>query len=267
MLRAAALSLLILISVAVMLPLVDSSAHNSGRPTISRRSHMRHHHSRAWWRRYRARLRRRRAEMKRKLAAQAMRGKNMNVVADSHNSNHAVYGNPSAANSVSKAGALSLPNGWVRRTVNGETKYVLSDANGQSLGAATLSLVNSNASGETVMTTRGNRRMLGGVPLTELRRTVIDKMVAGGGWVVNDMTREINGHPVFIVLAQTGASSDGRTPLLSWTFYFTEVDGRIYSVASSSLQESSTRVSDDSAQLVSSFLTNSRSSSTAASPR
>ena len=268
MLRAAALSLLILISVAVMLPLVDSSAHNSVGPTAGR-SHLRHRHSRAWWRRYRARLRRQREAARRKLSPQDMRGQSLNSAADSHNSNHAVYGNlPTAGGEYkSPASALSLPNGWARRSANGETKFVLNDANGQYMGAATISLVNAHAPGETLLTARGNRRMLGGVPLTQLRRTVIDKMIAEGGWVVNDLTREIGGHPVFIVLAQTSASSDRRTPPLSWVFYFTEVEGRIYSLTANSLQEFSSRITDDSSQLVASFLANSRSAVTETTER
>jgi hypothetical protein len=265
MLRAAALSLLILVSVAVMLPLVDSSAHNSGRPTAGRRSHMRHRHSRTWWRRYRARLRRQRAATRHKQDDQARRDRNMNApsaaAADSHNSNHAVYVNLPAPSSSFKspATALSLPVGWVRRVVNGETKFVLNASNGQYIGGATFSLVNAHAPGETVLTARGNRKALGGVPLADLRRTVIDKMIAANGWVVNDLTRQIGGHPVFIVTAQTAASSDGRTPQLSWVFYFTEVEGRIYSLAVNSLQEFSDRISDDSAQLIATFLANSRS--------
>jgi len=183
MLRAAALSLLILISVAVMLPLVDSSAHNSGRPTVSRRSHLRHRHSRAWWRRYRARLRRQRAAAaaRRKQDTQTARGRNMNAapaLADSHNSNHAVLVNPPASSSVSvksPTSALSLPGGWVKRVIGGETKFILNAPNGQYIGGATFTLVNAHASGETTMTARGNRKMLGGVPLSDLRRTVIDK--------------------------------------------------------------------------------------------
>src|SRR5437868_9918866 len=116
MLRAAALSLLILVSVAVMLPLVDSSAHNSATPTAGRRSHMRHHHSRAWWRRYRARLRRQRAATRRKQDTQTMQGQSMNAAAaDSHNSNHAVYSNlPTTSKDFKNpVSALSLPQGWV----------------------------------------------------------------------------------------------------------------------------------------------------------
>jgi hypothetical protein len=273
MLRAAALTLLILVSVAVMLPLVDSSAHNSGRSTISRRSHMRHRHSRAWWRRYRARLRRQRAAAaKRNPATQTARGRNMNAApaeADSHNSNHAILANlPAATGSLkSPASTLGLPSGWVKRVVTGEAKFVLNAPNGQYIGGATFSLVNAHASGETLMTARGNRKLLGGVPVAELRRTVIDKMVTEGGWVVNDMSREINGHPIYIVTAQTAASSDGRTPQLSWVFYFTEVEGRIYSLATNSLQEFSDRIADDSSQLISTFLTNNRALPVATSQR
>ncbi|PYS46539.1 MAG: hypothetical protein DMF68_18940 [Acidobacteria bacterium] len=268
MLRAAALSLFILVSIAVVLPLVDSSAHNSGRAT-ARHSHMRYHHSRAWWRRHRARLRRERAAMLRKQSLEQTRKEGMNPEADSHNSNHVVYGNlPAVSNEIktsdfkpsASASALSLPNGWVRRTAsaNGETKFVISASDGQYIGAATLSLINAHASGESFVAARASRRTLGGVPLTELRRSVIDKMISSNGWVVNDITREIEGKPAFIVLAQTAASTDGRTPQLSWVFLFTEVDGRIYGLSASSLSEFSDRIADDSAQLMASFLANSR---------
>lgn len=273
MLRAAALSLLILVSVALTLPLVDSSAHSSGRAS-ARHSHMRHHHSRAWWRRHRARLRRQRAEMKRRQALEQARKEGMDAPADSHNSNHVVYPTLPAVSDVktaefkSSASALSLPLGWMKRSAaNGETKFVISASDGQYIGAATLSLVNAHASGESFVAARASRRTLGGVPFTELRRTVIDKMIASNGWVVNDITREIGGKPAFIVLAQTAASQDGRTPQLSWVFLFTEVDGRIYSLSASSLSEFSDRIADDSAQLISSFLANSSSATRETSQR
>jgi hypothetical protein len=270
MLRAAALALLVLISVAVTLPLVDSSAHNGGRSIISRHHHMGRRHSRAWWRRYRARQRRKLASLKRIETLEAVRGQSLNAAAESHNNNSAVPGKLSVVSTELKnpVNALSLPNGWSRRVAaSGEMKFVVSAPDGQYVGAATLSLVNANAPGETMMTVRANRRTLGGVPLSELRRTVIDKMVAANGWVVNDLQREIGGKPVFIVLAQTAASSDGRTPQLSWAFYFTEVEGRIYSLAASSLLEFSNRLADESAQFMASFHANSRSTLAEASQR
>jgi hypothetical protein len=144
---------------------------------------------------------------------------------------------------------------------------LVSAPNGQNIGAASLSLVTPQASGAMVMTGRASRRMLAGVPFADLRRTVIDKMVAANGWVINDLQREIEGKSIFIVLAQTAASSDGRTPQLSWVFYFTEVEGRIYSLATSSLLEFSDRVADESAQFMASFQANSRAASVATSPR
>ena len=261
MLRAAALSLLILASVALTLPLVDSSAHNSGRATASRRSHMRHRHSRSWWRRYRARLRRQREVAKRRQALQKTKGQSLNAASESHkNSTPDVKLAPATNDYKPSASALSLPQGWVRRSsagANGEMKFVVSAADGQYIGGATIAPVNARPAGGMMMSA-SNRKALGGVPLADLRRVVIDKMIAENGWVVNDLRREVDGKPVFIVLAQTAASSDGRTPQLSWVFYFTEVDGRIYSLAASSLQEFSDRVADESAQLVASFLAKSR---------
>src|SRR5262249_47284816 len=54
------------------------------------------------------------------------------------------------------------------------------------------------------------RKLIGGVAVTDLRRTVIDKMITAGGWVVNDRQREIGGHRVFEVIAQTPANSEGK---------------------------------------------------------
>src|SRR5919206_498160 len=68
----------------------------------------------------------------------------------------------------------------------------------------------------------------GALPVTALRRTVIDRMVAEGGWVTNDVIEESHGRRVFVVLAQTGTPG---APARSWTFYFTEIDGRVYSLA------------------------------------
>lgn len=263
MIRASALALLVLVSVAVMLPLADSSAHNN-RPAASSSHHMGHHHSRAWWRHHRARLQHLRAAQKRKETLQAMRGQSLNVAAESHN-NVAAPDKFSAMSNEFKnpVSAMSLPSGWNRRVgANGEMKFVVSGSSGQAVGAATISFVNAQVSGNTMLTARGQRRALGGVSFTELRRTVIDKMIASNGWVVNDLQREIGGRPVFIVLAQTAASSDGRTPQLSWAFYFTEVDGRIYSLTTSSLLEFSDRIAGESAQLVASLLANSRSTAT-----
>ncbi|MBA2734960.1 MAG: hypothetical protein H0U54_19015 [Acidobacteria bacterium] len=264
MLRAAALSLLVLVSVVVMLPTSDSSAHHGGRSSASRRSNMGKRHSRAWWRRYRARLRRKRAALRRQqtlLNARKTTG-TLNSVADSHksapltNKLSTVSSYKSSSSTVNPA----LPNGWSKRAgANGEIKFAVNAQDGRTVGTAALSIVNAQASFGVVMTARAPRTMPGGVSFKELRRTVIDKMVAAGGWVVNDFHREIGGHSAFIVLAQTPASSDGHTPQQSWVFYFTEVEGRIYSLATNSLPEFADRISGESAQLIASLHANTRS--------
>ena len=67
MLRAAVLSLIVLVSVATVIPVLDSAAH--GNRTYASKRYKRH--SRAWWRRYRARMRKRRAMARqRAIAAQ-----------------------------------------------------------------------------------------------------------------------------------------------------------------------------------------------------
>ncbi|MDT4895386.1 MAG: hypothetical protein QOH25_463 [Acidobacteriota bacterium] len=262
MLRAAALSLLVLVSVIVMLPTSDSSAHHSGRSSVSRRSHMNRRHSRAWWRRYRARLRRNRAALRRQQAIlRARGGTNLNAVADSHKS-AALPDKLSTVSSFKNPVSgwnPALPAGWSRRVAaaaGGEMKFVVNAQDGRTVGEARFAVINMSASVEPAATARTQRKMLGGVSFTELRRTVIDKMVAANGWVTNDITREIGGRPVFIVLAQTAASSDGRVPQQSWVFYFTEVEGRIYSLATNSLLEFADRVANESTELMASFHVN-----------
>ncbi|HEX7294726.1 MAG TPA: hypothetical protein VF251_03165 [Pyrinomonadaceae bacterium] len=59
--RTIAISLLLLLSIGIILPFADSTAHGVRQSyQIRQRKHHRYH-SRAWWRRYRARLRRKRA--------------------------------------------------------------------------------------------------------------------------------------------------------------------------------------------------------------
>lgn len=114
---------------------------------------------------------------------------------------------------------------------------------GQTSGSAVLAPINAPAS-DVVVTAR--TKTLGGVPLSALRRTVIDRMVAEGGWVVNDMEREIRGRRVYVVIAQTGA----RERL---TFYFTEVEGNLYRLATSTPNELNEPAAAASEHLVSTF--------------
>ncbi len=236
-----------------MLPAGDSSAHHTGRAAVSRRSNMGRRHSRAWWRRYRARLRRHRAALRRRQALlQMRRGQNLNTAAASHNKS-ALSQKISTVNVQPEASSTKppvLPNGWARRaSAGGGTRFIL-NSDGRGIAEATFAPVNVQATGEPALTAKAQRKMLAGVPFSDLRRTVIDKMVAADGWVVNDMPREIGGRTVFVVIARTGEQS--------WVFYFTEVEGRIYSLAASSPAEFASRLADESAQLMASFQTGSQ---------
>jgi hypothetical protein len=246
LMRHSALTLLILSALAVTLPLVVTSAHTEGRAAHSRR-HAHHRHSRAWWRRYRARMRRRRAAIARQNALAAWRRANATTV------------NQQAANAYSEAhGSLpmSVPTGWIsqRASMPGQMSFRI-QANNQTVGEATLSVVAAASPVPTTLPVRLQRRTLGGVPLASLRRTVIDKMIASNGWVTNDLEREVNGHRVFIVLAQTAASSDGRTPKRNWTFYFTESDNRVYSLATNAPAEFAQQMTSGSEQVMNSLVT------------
>lgn len=93
-------------------------------------------------------------------------------------------------------------------------------------------------------------KKLGDVPLPSLRRTVIDQMIAEGGWVVNDLEREIGGRHVYIVLAQSGGTG---MPRLSWVFYFMEINGRLYKMATNTPLEFAAPLAADSEQVMASL--------------
>jgi hypothetical protein len=76
--------------------------------------------------------------------------------------------------------------------------------------------------------------------------------------VTNDMEREIAGRRVYIVLAQTAASSDGRIPEQFLTFYFTELEGRIYSLGVAAQRETADRLNAEAEQVLNSLSTRNR---------
>jgi hypothetical protein len=147
--------------------------------------------------------------------------------------------------------SLTMPTGWSGRAMNGETTLRALAPNGQAVGQATLSVVASSAPVNSLLSIKEQRRMLGGVQFSQLRRSVIDRMIATGGWVINDVERVVGGRRTYVVLAQTPASLDGRTPEQTWAFYFTEVDGRIYSFTTSAPVQHSEEMSAGSEQVLS----------------
>jgi hypothetical protein len=141
-----------------------------------------------------------------------------------------------------KFSALPVPHNWlgVSSTLGGEYKFSLRDAGGHQSGVAVWSHLNLPAQPST---DRRNRS-LAGVAHSSLRRTVIDRMVLEGGWVVNDFEREIAGQKVFVVVAQSESNGVRR----AWTYYFVDLDGQLFSLATTSPAEFADSVAAEAEQ-------------------
>lgn len=299
-LRAVVLTILIMCSVAATLPLSESLAHWSSRPSASRRVKGRYarRHSRAWWRRYRARMRRQRAaaaERRRRRAAMMTAANPKLISPFAPTANHAAApvgatGNavnfmlpevslpstaalssitpvvsptpslivPAASKDASKemprvaavaagASAMPLPSGWSSAAANraGEMRFNVRAADGRVRSSAVWSRVNLQSAAPA--TTDSRSKTFGGVPVTLLRRTVINRMVAEGGWVTNDVQRQFGERRVFVVTAQTIAAGGERR---AWTFYFTESDGQVYSLATNAPAEFADSLATESEQAI-----------------
>lgn len=235
-LRTVSLILLMVLSVSVLLPFAGSSAHGLRQSSSAQRQNHYRGHSRAWWRRHRARLRMRRA------AALAHR---KSTWAPINPQPLATSGVP-----VAPTAKLPLPSGWttVAGANSSEMKFRTDSGSGTMAGQAALAVVAQSRPNPAYLTAREEARLLAGVSIGDLRRIVIDKMMAGGGWVNNDFQRDVAGHRVFVVTAQTPA--DGRLPEKSWNFYFTEVNGRIYSLITNTPPEFSSRMAAEAESLI-----------------
>jgi hypothetical protein len=246
----------------MVLPLVSTSAHRNHGPSTSR--HRGHRHSRAWWKRYRARMKRQRAALARRRATVAQREHNgVLPAADIERPvqiNAAQVADTRANDSRGAASPLTSERKSTTPVMaNGKTEFRLYAQNGRSVGQASLSPVAVTPLNVGAMNARAQRSQLAGVPFADLRHQVIEKMIAAGGWVINDMEREVNGRRVFVVVAQTAASSDGRTMAETWNFYFTEIDGRIYSLAAHAPLDSMEQMAAESERVLATLPTNNRS--------
>ena len=248
MLRRITIGLCLLASLVVMIPLVTSTAHNL-RSQFAATSHRRRH-SRAWWRRHRAMLRRRQAMFARRRAMLMARRNGTVPAAPKVVANHATLSTavtlPTAP--TTKSSALPLPSGWAPVTSTGAgSSFRIAPSNG-SEAHATLTVVAPTTGSQPFG--REQRNMVGGASYTELRRSVIDRMISAGGWVVNDRQREIAGRRVFEVIAQT-PSTNGK-PDQVWNFYFAEVNGRVYALTTRTVGNNN-QVTADAEKLISSF--------------
>lgn len=285
MLRTIAISLILVLSVGVMLPFANS-AHGV-RQTVqlgATNKRQYRHRSRAWWRRYRARLRQKRlaAELAHRKALLAL-PQNVAVGDLSGVAGPALPSLPTTSTVTATlpppamtARVPSASNGATRpRVVNAahpaNPAFTATTAPAPVAapapapasapapareparlpGQMNLSVVALSRPNPAFLTSREQKRMLAGVAVADLRRMVIDKMVVVGGWVVNDFVREINGQRVFVVTART--PKDALTPEKAWTFYFTEAGGRIYGLTTDSTVEYAERMTVEAERFIESL--------------
>lgn len=125
-----------------------------------------------------------------------------------------------------------------------DAQFKVNDSAGSELGSASITVVGPAVGDDT---NTGRSKTLSGVSTSALRRTVIDQMIRENGWVVNDYQKQVGGKKVYVVVAQSpGMSGQVQSRL----FYFTEIDGRIYSVATNSPVEASGQIADESEKIV-----------------
>lgn len=251
MLRTITLSLLIMVSVGVMVP-IASSTHGLRQSSVSQQRRYRRH-SRAWWRRHRARLRARRAA-----AAAALARRQAALRSDAaHSTAPLVLAvNTETANELLTDVIPKLPVGWTTSAASrGEVKFKTGTATPVP-SQASLSVVARSRPNPGYLTHREQSRMLAGVAFSDLRRIVIDKMINAGGWVTNDFERNVNGARVFVVIA--GTPADGRSPEKAWNFYFAEVDGKIYRLTLNTPVEFGDRLAVEGEKFLNSFSTSAK---------
>jgi hypothetical protein len=255
MLRTIAITLMLVLSVGIMLPFANSAHGVRQSVEIGQPRHYRHR-SRAWWRRYRARMRQKRAA-----AALAHRNallalpKNISIADLSAGSAPEL---PTLPSNAAVTAAVPPPvmtanaaNGAVRPRVVNPAHPAFKASAPKLPGQMNLSVVALSRPNPAFLTSREESKMLGGVAVADLRRIVIDKMVAAGGWVVNDFVGQVNGSRVFVVTART--PKDASTPEKAWTFYFTEAGGRIYGLTTDSPVEFAERMTIEAERLIESL--------------
>lgn len=234
--RAIVLSLLVLLSIGVMIPLATNWSEAS-----KNRVHRKHKkvkkYSRTWWKNYRAKLHRNRALAARKQALAARR-----------KANQATDAKVAKVEPNNSTRVNSPVPGWSGESVspNGEATYRLADSSGRAIGSAQLSVVGAAMPQPEMIPAKMRDKILGGVSVSSLRRTVIDKMIREEGWIVNDYQRDVNGKKVFVVVAQT----NGGGAINSRLFYFTEVGGRIYSLSTNAPNDYSDKIAADSEEFI-----------------
>lgn len=247
LIRAIALSLALVFGAAVIVPVATESVE-AGKKKKKRYANKKYKkYSKKWWRQYRAQQRRKKAMQARRRALR-LRQIRLAKVRRASQPRVAAATKPVTAEKPSATAMLpsgqTAPAGWQPGSQSG-SEVMFSVDGGR--GTAAISVVGP-ANGETVDT--GRNRTVGGVPTSALRREVINRMIQENGWVVNDFQKEVGSKKVYVVVAQSQGAG-GR--LNSRMFYFTEVDGRIYSLATNTNVDSADRIAEESEKVLNSL--------------
>lgn len=263
MLRTIAIALMLVLSVGVMLPFANEAHGIRQTVQVGQRRHHRFR-SRAWWRRHRARLRQKRlaAEMAHRNATLAL-PQNINVAElqglsgpqlpslPANSATSTTLPPPVMTENVAPVANQTNSATATRPRVVNSAHPAFKTVESKLPGQMNLAVVAMSRPNPSFLTSREEKKMLGGVAVGDLRRMVIDKMVSSGGWVVNDFVREVNGARVFVVTART--PKDALTPEKVWTFYFTEAGGRIYGLTTDSTVENVERMTNEAERFIESL--------------
>jgi hypothetical protein len=248
LIRAIALSLALVFGAAVIVPLATESVEAGKKKTRKYSKKKYKKYSKQWWRQYRAKQRHKKT-MHAKRRALRLRQIRLARVRKTQTDKPATSAAAKPVSSDKQATAMlpsgqTAPNGWAPGSQSG-SEVLFSVDGGR--GTAAISVVGP-ANGETVDT--GRNRAVGGVPTSALRREVINRMIRENGWVVNDYQKEVGNKKVYVVVAQSNGAG-GR--LNSRMFYFTEVDGRIYSLSTNTNVDSAERIAEESEKVLNSL--------------
>lgn len=269
LIRAIALCVALLVGVGIMIPMMTDSSEAGpkySRKNKKKRSWNVKKYSKKWWALYRRQEQRKRAMVARRRALRARQ-----ILLERQNKEQAANTNQSEMNATFEKTSVQrtqvsvrdepaiLPSGekapqtWKSaQTTSGELQYRVNDESGTQMGSASLTVVGTATGADS---DTGRNKTIGGVSTNALRRTVIDKMMREEGFVVNDYQKDVNGKKVYVVVAQTTVGGAPQSKL----FYFTEVDGRIYSLATSAPINSQERLAQESERVINSLQRNNRS--------
>ncbi len=251
--RAIALSLALLIGIGTIVPLATEYAEAGPKTKRKQRKAKKYKkYSRAWWRQYRARMKRKKAMQARKRALRLRRMRLARIAAKARANGEKPTVAKMKKNTSSSAAVLPsgdpAPAGWRPAQASpAELQFRVDNSAGDQVGSASISVVGP-AMGDSSSFNR--TKSVGGVATTALRRDVIDRMIRENGWVVNDYQKEISGQQVYVVVAQSQAKNGA---LQSRMFYFTEVDGKIYSVSTNSPAQEQERLAEESEKVINSL--------------